>query len=287
MPTSDDLNTSLLSSGLSEASNIISRIATLEARFTGLEQKSDRIEGILTQLLNKSNESAVLIDARIEKEVTDKLDPIKDWLRSDRTKIETLEAGKRYNLATIAVVGAFLFGIFTYYSNQQNESAKQLVISQAGLLKNEFLSTISTVKGELAAGIASNANTISSMKALVDKTSIQDSDYQAFKGLVTSQNATSIVDRNDQRRDIQMNQSTANMNASAVATLTAKVEQKLAEIETQFNADGQLRNVQFSEQQRWNATAQNSLHELGGKIPEYPTGPFYQPNISQTYKDGY
>lgn len=54
----------------------------------------------------------------------------------------------------------------------------------------------------------------------------------------------------------------------------------LIEVETQFNAEAQIRNVQWSEQQLinaeiWNATAL-------GKLTPYPeAAPYYQPNISK------
>ncbi|HSS96991.1 MAG TPA: hypothetical protein VLK33_08175 [Terriglobales bacterium] len=52
---------------------------------------------------------------------------------------------------------------------------------------------------------------------------------------------------------------------------------KEAEIETQFDADSQLRNIQFSDQQRLNAILWNALGTMG----TYPTAPYFQPNISR------
>lgn len=63
---------------------------------------------------------------------------------------------------------------------------------------------------------------------------------------------------------------------------TLPLKMSLLEVETQFNADAQLRNIQFAQQQRKNAELQNALHELGAKMPAYPDGPFYHPNISKT-----
>lgn len=51
---------------------------------------------------------------------------------------------------------------------------------------------------------------------------------------------------------------------------------KFTEVETQFDADSQVRNVQFSNQQRLNAIMWNHITGLG----TYPEGPFFQPNIS-------
>jgi hypothetical protein len=64
--------------------------------------------------------------------------------------------------------------------------------------------------------------------------------------------------------------------ASVAADHSERVA-KEGEIETQFNADSQLRNVQFSDQQRIDAVMWNHINGLGS----YPAGPYFQPNISQ------
>ncbi|MDE2102845.1 MAG: hypothetical protein KGL39_36715 [Patescibacteria group bacterium] len=58
------------------------------------------------------------------------------------------------------------------------------------------------------------------------------------------------------------------------------VQMGMVEVETQFNADAQLRNVQWSEQQRLNAMLWNA--SALGKLTPYPeASPYYQPNISK------
>lgn len=61
--------------------------------------------------------------------------------------------------------------------------------------------------------------------------------------------------------------------------LSTSMAKSLSEVETQFNADAQLRNVQWSEQQRMNALLWNSGPL--GKVAQYPSAPFYQPNVLQ------
>ena len=56
------------------------------------------------------------------------------------------------------------------------------------------------------------------------------------------------------------------------------IKLSLQEIETQFDADAQLRNVQFSEQQRMFSILWNSSKL--GKLSPFPAGPYYQPNVS-------
>lgn len=60
---------------------------------------------------------------------------------------------------------------------------------------------------------------------------------------------------------------------------------KLVEVETQMDAAAQFAGTQFAEQQRKNADFQNSLAALGAKMPPYPYGPWYMPNISN--RDGH
>lgn len=64
----------------------------------------------------------------------------------------------------------------------------------------------------------------------------------------------------------------ANKFAAHVSESTSSFK----EIETQFDADNQLRNVQFSDLQRTVSVMWNHIDGLGS----YPTGPFFQPNIS-------
>lgn len=61
----------------------------------------------------------------------------------------------------------------------------------------------------------------------------------------------------------------------------ATTSSKFIEVETQFDADSQLRNVQFSDQQRTNSILWGHIPNLG----QYPTGPFAQPNISNRHSD--
>jgi hypothetical protein len=91
------------------------------------------------------------------------------------------------------------------------------------------------------------------------------------------------------REDLRRNQQSMLASISKIQTdLAADHAERIAketEIETQFNADNQLRNVQFSDQQRINSNFQNALSGLGAKMPEYPSNPFFQPNISQQQKN--
>lgn len=56
----------------------------------------------------------------------------------------------------------------------------------------------------------------------------------------------------------------------------SRIDSDLIEIETQFDADSQFRNIQFSDQQRTNAVIWEHIPELG----KYPVSPYFQPNIS-------
>lgn len=94
------------------------------------------------------------------------------------------------------------------------------------------------------------------------------------------QAASSATDRNDMNRGQQM-------NITSIAALTAALQSEVAtrlstmkEVETQFDALAQEGNTQFAAQQRKNSELQNALHEMGAKMPPYPTGPFFFPNIS-------
>lgn len=261
--------------------DILSRIAIMEARFGPLEQKTDRIESLLNQIVTNQSDSRESTDARTEKMIFDKIEPLKEGYRTDRTKIDGLESGKRYNIVTMAVIGAFLFSVFTYFSSQEVESSKQLVQSQANVLKNEFVSALGAAKSEVEAKVNTNSSDIAAIQSNVNRHNTDDLDFQNFKGNVTSQNAISITDRADIHRDLAAFKDTLSTESKELSNLSARVEQKFAEVETQFNAEGQIHNVQMSDQQRTNSMMFDSLSVLGAKLPPYPGAPFYHPNISQ------
>jgi hypothetical protein len=62
-------------------------------------------------------------------------------------------------------------------------------------------------------------------------------------------------------------------------SLEVDVSRRFTEIETQFRANDQLRNIQFSDQQRLNSMLWNSS-TLGEKT-KYPEAPFFHPDISK------
>jgi hypothetical protein len=97
---------------------------------------------------------------------------------------------------------------------------------------------------------------------------------------VKEQNATSIKDRSDMHDVVMRHIDQIGTINSTLSSLTAGYDAKLIEIETQFRADAQARNIQFSEQQRQNQNFQNALSDLGAKMPHAPTGLFYHPDIS-------
>lgn len=58
------------------------------------------------------------------------------------------------------------------------------------------------------------------------------------------------------------------------------VDAQLTEIETQFDASAQELGIQFANQQRTNSVIWDALSDSGAKMPKYPGGPYYFPNIS-------
>lgn len=62
---------------------------------------------------------------------------------------------------------------------------------------------------------------------------------------------------------------------------TTRVEEKLKEIETQFRASDETRNLQHVTIQRKLAELQDSLYEMKGPMPKYPNNPFYEPHIAK------
>jgi hypothetical protein len=67
---------------------------------------------------------------------------------------------------------------------------------------------------------------------------------------------------------------------ASLQAFKASTESKFTETETQMDSMAQSLNIQFSESQRRYSDVQNSLHDLGAKVPTPATQPWYFPNIS-------
>jgi hypothetical protein len=96
------------------------------------------------------------------------------------------------------------------------------------------------------------------------------------------QNATSIKDRQDLNRSVIDNEHDLADVRAQMAGMNAKYDAKLIEIETQFRADAQSRNIQYAQLARSEQMFQSALHDSGAKIPAPTAGPYYFPDISQS-----
>jgi polyisoprenoid-binding protein YceI len=253
---------------------LVNRMAGIEARLKSNEDKTDRIESLLHGIGDKLGAMSQTSDDRVEKIIADKTEAIKDQQREAKTKIESLEGGRRYNLVSVACVCGALFTMFTWFNNQSSESTRQLVLAENNASRSENQAKLNEVHNELEREINQSGYAVSQISnELVG--------FPEWKGLVTQQNATSIQDRVDQKSRLDRLETNGADRDKALRGLEANTTQKFTEVETQFNADGQVRNIQFSDQQRINGIMWNSVSALGGKMPDYPRAPFFQPNVSQ------
>lgn len=259
---------------------LVGRMAAMETKFDGIEIKTDRIEQLLTELVKDQSNIPQSTDDRTEKIINDRLEGIKDALRESKTRIEGLEGSRKYNLVTIASVFGAIFTAFIWFNNQGQEAVKEQIYSQGNVQKAVFDNELNQVKTELAGEIAANKTGIAELITRTEVLDTDNRDYEAFKSLVTQQNYTSIKDRADQERQLTDLATRSVDNTKVIASNDASYTAKLIEIETQFRADAQARNIQFAEQQRQNANIQNSIRDLGGKMPEAAHNPFYFPDIS-------
>lgn len=95
---------------------------------------------------------------------------------------------------------------------------------------------------------------------------------------ILSQNQNSIDDRNVLNRRVDQLTDKVSQMATTLNTEIATRTAHEVEIETQFDADSQLRNTQFANQQRMNAIIWNQNKD---KLGEYPAVPSFFPNISK------
>lgn len=259
---------------------LVGRVATMETRFDAIEVKTDRIEQLLTELVKDQSAIPQSTDDRTEKIINDRLEGIKDTQRENKTRIEGLEGSRKYNLVTIASVFGAVFTAFIWFNNQGQEAVKEQIFSQGTVQKAQFENELNQVKTELAGTIAADKTGIAELFARANTLDTDNRDYEAFKSVVTQQNYTSIKDREDQQRQLNELTSRSVDNTRTIASNDASYTAKLIEIETQFRADAQARNIQFAEQSRQNGNFQNTLRDLGGKMPEASHNPFYFPDIS-------
>jgi ElaB/YqjD/DUF883 family membrane-anchored ribosome-binding protein len=264
---------------------LVNRMAGIEARLKSSEDKSDRIESMLNELVRNQGTASQGRDDRTEKLIADrlegikdqqrdKLEGIKDQQREAKTKIESLEGNRKYNIVSVSAVCGTLFVVFTWFNNQAAEATRQLITSENTAQRSETQNRINEVSSKLQSEVNQNSNAISTIATAI-------TGYPEFKAQVTQQNSTSIQDRADQKIQLAHLEAAVSDLAKEVRGISSWTDQKFTEVETQFNADGQVRNVQFSDQQRTNGMMWNSLHDLGAHMPEFPGAPFFQPNVSQ------
>jgi hypothetical protein len=259
-----------------EGNPLSGRITVLETRFTQFEQQVSQVQATLNKLLEGQTHATQSSDDRVEKIVADKIESIKDQQREYKTKIEGLESGKRFNMVGTAVVFAALFAVFTYFSGQSADSTKQLVASESNLQKLQFSNLLSGVTSDIAP-----------LKIAATKQTVDEEDYQQFKGLVTQQNTISIQQRADAAEAIKALTASLAELSNKTNSWIAESKQKSAEIETQFYLDGQSRNLQISDQQRLNSLMWNAISSIPVvKMPAYPAGPYFQPNVSRRQDGG-
>ncbi len=173
-----------------------------------------------------------------------------------------------------------LKGLFTHISDEKSSSKRftiNLFVAAGPIIVACFVGLwfvmtlqINALNAPMNANMASLATTANASVVTMRQNS---DDITTLKTLA----AASTTERQyltDNIRDLQ--KQVVEMD-KATAANQAFHNAKEIEIETQFNLDAQLRNIQFSEQQRLNALMWNAHKTLG----VYPTAPFYQPNVSQ------
>lgn len=94
---------------------------------------------------------------------------------------------------------------------------------------------------------------------------------------ITTQNAISIQDRSKINDTVTVNGNRISSVEAAIREQKSEFTQKLVEIETQFRASDQIRNIQMANQQRlnflmWNKSNPDNL---------FPADSIYYPHISQ------
>lgn len=105
---------------------------------------------------------------------------------------------------------------------------------------------------------------------------IKNEEHEKALNVIVAQNQRSMDDRTELNAKVAQNY--ANIS-KLQADLSSELATRLAnerEIETQFDADSQARNIQLADIDRTIAIIWNKSDGLGS----YPGGPWYQPNIS-------
>lgn len=108
-----------------------------------------------------------------------------------------------------------------------------------------------------------------------DNTKRDNTDITRQLLLITAQNATSIQERQDLRRDVNSNKDATDKCHLEVMGIV----KDLQEVESQFKKIEDEANLQHAHQERKINEFQSELHDLGAKVPEPKTDPFYFPQI--------
>ena len=177
---------------------------------------------------------------QVEGQINSLRNDIREWIREDRSKLKSYWP----IISAVLLVGWYIINL------QSNANTKNLSDS------------ISRLQVEAAASTAANAK------------------YAEILPPIIQQNADSKRDRDDQRSRVDRLFDEVTKMQSDFASEHSMRTANEREIETQFDADSQLRNVQWATIYRRLNDMQNSISAMGGKLPATPDGPYYFPNIS-------
>lgn len=137
-------------------------------------------------------------------------------------------------------------------------------------LKTE--NTISPVQQEVAGMVAVISNNKAVNEKLIETVGKirTDLDTNTARDEVSQMDRVKLNQRSDKAED----------HLAKLETDNQVITAKLTEVETQFSASDEIRNLQFADIKRTEAILWNSQHGVN----EYPSGPYYFPHISN--RDG-
>ena len=128
-----------------------------------------------------------------------------------------------------------------------------------------------------ANAVAQSVQPVAQLAQTTAKTvDVMQATLATFGGLATASTAKDAESTNDRQRLHEAANEQAHQYTDLdgrLRGLTAEVEQKLAEVETQFCKDLELSNVRFAHQERMNAL----LWEDGHRDRRWPTEPYHFP----------
>lgn len=217
--------------------------------------------------------------ARLETETRGRFEKNEEGsYQREKTNVE----GRRWMIGVLAGLVVVLITIITLFGTSIKDSTlsaarierQPLETGVATLLNSnnnltQVTQPIPTLQANVAQLNTSTNNLTNTMTTL-----------QLWSNKVDGENAASITDRTELNRRQLATFDTLEELQKTVAAMKAEISEKLRSLDDKFTAEEQISSAGTTDLWRVSSVLWNALSNMGAKMPQQPTAPYFVPSLS-------